>query len=336
MIGPSRSTSREVFVRDEEPLSQYGKRPEERNVEELIEYGVINLDKPAGPSSHEVVAWLRKLVGIGKVAHAGTLDPKVTGVLPILLNRSIKVVPYLLAEDKEYVGVLRLHGDVSEEDIRRAVSMFKGSVYQRPPLRSAVKRVVRVRKIYDVKVLEVSGRDVLFWMWCEAGTYVRKFCHDVGLILGVGAHMQELRRIRSGSLKEEESVTLHDVVDAFSFWKEEGDETFIRRVITPVEKVVEHLPRVVVRDSSVDAIARGAMLAVPGILAVDAGIKVDDVVAIFTKKNELVAIGKALMRSEQMITAKKGEAIKPESVLMKPGTYPSLWHGKKKVSEKPT
>lgn len=336
MTGPLRLASREVFIKDEEPLSQYGKRPEERSVEELIEYGVINLDKPAGPSSHEVVAWIKKLLGIGRVAHAGTLDPKVTGVLPILLNRSIKVVPYLLSEDKEYVGVLRLHGDVSKEDIMRVVSIFKGPIYQRPPLRSAVKRVVRVRRIHDLKVLEISGRDVLFWMWCEAGTYVRKFCHDVGLILGVGAHMRELRRIRSGSLKEEESVTLHDIVDAFSFWKEEGDESSIRRVVIPVEKVVEHLPRVIVRDSSVDAITRGATLTVPGILAVDAGIKVGDVVAIFTKKDELVAIGKALMRSEQMVTAKKGEAIKPESVLMRPGTYPSLWRSKKKASEEPT
>ncbi|MEM1869629.1 MAG: RNA-guided pseudouridylation complex pseudouridine synthase subunit Cbf5 [Thermofilaceae archaeon] len=322
--------SREVLIRDEEPISSYGKRPEERSVDELLEFGAINLDKPPGPSSHEIVAWLRRITGIEKIAHAGTLDPKVTGVLPMLLNRSIKVVPYLLAEDKEYVGVMRLHGDADEDEVKRVVSMFKGPVYQRPPLRSAVKRALRVRRIYDVKVLEVAGRDVLFWIWCEAGTYIRKFCHDVGVLLGVGAHMQELRRVRSGSLKEEESVTLHDVADAFAAWREEGNEDYIRRVVVPVERVVEHLPRIVVRDSAVDAIAHGAPLAVPGILLIDAGIKVGDVVAIFTKKNELVAIGRALMRSEQMLAAKKGEAVKPEAVIMKPGTYPRMWGSSKK------
>jgi H/ACA ribonucleoprotein complex subunit 4 len=321
------SRAREVLVRDDEPPSNYGKRPEERTAEELLEYGVINLDKPAGPSSHEVVAWIKRLTGLERVAHGGTLDPKVTGVLPILLNRAVKVLPYLLTEDKEYVGVMRLHGDVPEEEVRRVVGLFKGPVYQRPPLRSAVKRELRVRRIYDVKVLEISGRDVLFWMWCEAGTYVRKFCHDVGVILGVGAHMQELRRVRSGSLREDTAVTLQDVVDAFAFWREDGDESLLRRVVIPVERAVEHLPRVVVRDSAVDAIARGAALAVPGILRVDAGIKVGDAVAIFTKKDELVAIGKALMRSEQMVSAKKGVAVQPEAVLMKPGVYPSLWRG---------
>jgi len=321
------SRAREVLVRDDEPPSNYGKRPEERTAEELLEYGVINLDKPAGPSSHEVVAWIKRLTGLERVAHGGTLDPKVTGVLPILLNRAVKVLPYLLTEDKEYVGVMRLHGDVPEEEVRRVVGLFKGPVYQRPPLRSAVKRELRVRRIYDVKVLEISGRDVLFWMWCEAGTYVRKFCHDVGVILGVGAHMQELRRVRSGSLREDTAVTLQDVVDAFAFWRENGDESLLRRVVIPVERAVEHLPRVVVRDSAVDAIARGAALAVPGILRVDAGIKVGDAVAVFTKKDELVAIGKALMRSEQMVSAKKGIAVQPEAVLMKPGVYPSLWRG---------
>jgi H/ACA ribonucleoprotein complex subunit 4 len=321
------SRAREVLVRDDEPPSNYGKRPEERTAEELLEYGVINLDKPAGPSSHEVVAWIKRLTGLERVAHGGTLDPKVTGVLPILLNRAVKVLPYLLTEDKEYVGVMRLHGDVPEEEVRRVVGLFKGPVYQRPPLRSAVKRELRVRRIYDVKVLEISGRDVLFWMWCEAGTYVRKFCHDVGVILGVGAHMQELRRVRSGSLREDTAVTLQDVVDAFAFWREDGDERLLRQVVIPVERAVEHLPRVVVRDSAVDAIARGAALAVPGILRVDAGIKVGDAVAIFTKKDELVAIGRALMRSEQMVSAKKGVAVQPEAVLMKPGVYPSLWRG---------
>ncbi|RLE84660.1 MAG: RNA-guided pseudouridylation complex pseudouridine synthase subunit Cbf5 [Thermoprotei archaeon] len=322
---------REVLVRDEEPPSDYGKPPEERSVEELLELGVINLDKPPGPSSHEIVAWLKRLTGIERMAHAGTLDPKVTGVLPILLNRAIKVMPVLLSEDKEYVCVMRLHGDVPEEEVRRVVEMFKGSIYQRPPLRSAVKRTLRVRRIYDIRMLEMDGRDVLLWVWCEAGTYMRKLCHDIGQILGVGAHMQELRRIRSGSLTERDhAATMQDVVDAFVFWRESGDEEFIRDVILPVEYAVQHLPKVVIRDSAVDAIAHGAPLAAPGILMVDAGIKVGDTVALFTKKGELVAIGRAEMRSEHMVMARRGIAVRPNAVIMKPGVYPSLWkkHGR--------
>ena len=302
-------TAREVLVRDEEPPSEYGKPPEERSIEELLELGVINLDKPVGPSSHEIVAWLKRLTGIERIAHAGTLDPKVSGVLPILLRRAVKVLPVLLAEDKEYVVVMRLHGDVPEEEVRRVVKEFRGPIYQRPPLRSAVKRVVRVRRIYDLRVLEVSGRDVLMWVWCEAGTYIRKLCYDIGQVLGVGAHMQELRRIRSGSLSEREHrATMQDVVDAFVFWRENGMEEYLREVVLPVEYAVQHLPKVVVRDSAVDAIAHGAPLAVPGILRVDSGIRVRDRVAIFTKKGELVAIGEARMRSGHMVIAKERDS----------------------------
>jgi len=318
--------AREVLIRDEEPPSEFGKRPEERDVGELLELGVINLDKPPGPSSHEVVAWLRRLLGMERVAHAGTLDPKVTGVLPIVLNRAVKVLPALLAEDKEYVGVMRLHGEVGEDEIRRVARLFRGRIYQRPPLRSAVKRVIRVRTVYGLEILEVNGRDVLFWAWCEAGTYMRKLCRDMGLLLGVGGHMQELRRVRSGSLSERERCfKLQDVVDAFVFWREEGEERHVRDVVLPVEYAVRHLPKVVVRDSAVDAVARGAPLAVPGILRVDSGIRVGDLVAIMTKKGELVAVGRAEMRSEQMAAAARGLAVKPKSVVMRPGTYPPMW-----------
>ncbi|MEM1508867.1 MAG: RNA-guided pseudouridylation complex pseudouridine synthase subunit Cbf5 [Thermofilaceae archaeon] len=317
--------TREVLVRDDESPSEFGKRPEERDISELLELGVINLDKPPGPSSHEVVAWFSRIIGISRIAHGGTLDPKVTGILPVLLNRAVKVVRFLLNEDKEYVGVMKLHGDVSGEEIVRTLAMFRGPVYQKPPLRSAVKRTLRVRRIHDVKVLEVSGRNVLFWIWCEAGTYVRKFCYDAGLILGVGAHMQELRRVRSGCFTEAEAVTMQEVVDAFTIWKESGNESYLRKVVKPVEQAVQHLPRVIIRNAAVDAVAHGAQLAVPGVLRVDAGVKVGDIVAILTLKGELVAIGKAEMRSEEMVIAKKGIAVKPLAVTMKPGVYPSLW-----------
>ena len=228
---------------------------------------------------------------------------------------------------------MRLHSDVSEDKLKEVVNEFIGPIYQRPPLRSAVKRVVRIRTIYNIEILEKKGRDILLRIHCEAGTYMRKLCHDIGEVLGIGAHMQELRRIRSGCFSEKENlVTLQDVVDAFYFWKENGIEKFLRKVILPVEYAVRDVPRIVIRDSAVDAVAHGAALMIPGILQIETGIKRGDSVALFTKKGELVAIGEAKMRTEEMLVAEKGIAVAPKQVIMKPGVYPSMW--KRKIKEK--
>lgn len=231
---------------------------------------------------------------------------------------------------KEYVCLMRLHGDVSEEELRRVVQEFVGPIYQRPPLRSAVKRVVRIRRVYYIKILEVSGRDVLMKVGVEAGTYIRKLCHDIGEVLGCGAHMQELRRTRVGPFKEDDTlVTLYDVVDAYKLWVEEGIDKYIKKVILPIEAGVAHLPKVIIKDTAVDAICHGASLAVTGILRVETGIKVGDLVAIFTQKGELVALGTALMRSEEMVSSRRGLAVKTQRVIMKPGTYPPFWKMRK-------
>jgi len=238
------------------------------------------------------------------------------------------VLPALLKEDKEYICVMRLHGDVSSEELNKVIKEFIGPIYQRPPLRSAVKRALRIRRIYDIEILERSGRDVLLKVWCEAGTYMRKLCHDIGEVLGIGAHMQELRRIRSGVLSENNcTATLHDVIDAYHIWKEKGIEKYIKKVILPVEYVIKGLPKIIIRDSAVDAIAHGASLAVPGVLQVETGIKVGDLVAIFTQKGELVALGIASMRSEDIVSSDRGIAVKTKQVIMRPGVYPALWKG---------
>jgi len=221
---------------------------------------------------------------------------------------------------------MKLHGNVGDKRLRKILEEFTGPIYQRPPLRSAVKRVTRIRRVYKIDFLEREGRYVLIKIWCEAGTYIRKLCHDIGEVLGVGAHMFELRRIRAGSFSEKANLsTLQDVIDSYILWKEHGIEEYIRRVILPMENAVLHIPKVIIRDSAIDAICHGAPLAVPGILQVETGIKVNDIVAIFSKKGELVAIGKALMRSEEMVSSKKGIAVKTTQVLMSPGTYPSMW-----------
>ncbi len=221
---------------------------------------------------------------------------------------------------------MRLHAPVSEEKIRKVCKEFEGKIYQRPPLKSSVKRVVRIRTIYYIDVLEIQGKDVLMRVGCQAGTYIRKLCHDIGIVLGVGAHMQELRRTRSGPFKEDETlVTLYDLRDAYDTWKEEGDETLLRKVILPVEAAVRHLPKVVIRDSAVDAICHGADLAAPGVLRLETGIKRNSLIAIMTQKGELVALAQARMNTHEILEAERGIVAKTIRVIMDRGTYPKMW-----------
>ncbi|MFQ5800772.1 MAG: RNA-guided pseudouridylation complex pseudouridine synthase subunit Cbf5 [Candidatus Hydrothermarchaeales archaeon] len=303
----------------------FGKYPEARTVEEHIKYGVINLDKPRGPTSHEVVSWIKDILGVRKAGHSGTLDPRVTGVLPVALVAATKTISTIFHLGKEYVCVMRLHEALESEKVIKTIRKFQGEIYQRPPVKSAVKRQLRTRKIYYINILEMKENRVLMTIGCEAGTYIRKLCHDMGLLLGCGAHMEELRRTKAGPFEEEGAVTLHDVKDAYQFWKESGIEGPIRDVIRPVETVMEHLLKAVIRDSAVDALCHGADLAIPGISRISPGIKKDDRVAILTLKNELVALGDALMNTEEILTEDAGIAVKTKRVVMETGTYPPMW-----------
>ncbi|MEA3200001.1 MAG: ribonucleoprotein complex subunit 4 [Thermoplasmata archaeon] len=309
----------------------HGKKPAARTIEEHLRLGVVNLDKPAGPTSHQVVAWLKNVLHVDKAGHGGTLDPNVTGVLPIAIEDATRVVRALLESPKEYVCVLETHREVKPEKMRETLAMFVGPIYQVPPLKSAVKRELRVREIYSMEVMEVQPRLALFRCSCEAGTYIRKLCTDVGTVLGPGAHMRELRRSVTGPFPEATSVSLHDVKDAYEHWKESGDESWLREVIRPVEELVGHLPRVVVRDSAVDALCHGADLAVPGLVEVQDTMKEGDLAAAFTLKGELVAVGRAKMSAKDAVEREGGIALKTERVVMAPGTYPRGW-GKAKAA----
>lgn len=247
---------------------KFGCRPQDRPIEEHISKGVINLDKPSGPTSHEIDSWVRRILNVEKTGHGGTLDPKVTGVLPIGIDSATRVIQLLLAAPKEYVCLMTLHQDVSEDSIRSIFNEFRGKIYQTPPVKSAVKRELRVRTIYYADILEIDGRDVLFKIGCEAGTYVRTYCHDIGEALGTGAHMAELRRTQVGSFTENNNlITLQDLTDAYYYWDKENDESYLREYILPMETATEHLPKVFIRDSAVDAICHGADLAAGGILS---------------------------------------------------------------------
>jgi H/ACA ribonucleoprotein complex subunit 4 len=305
---------------------QYGCHPDERPIEEHLSKGIINLDKPSGPTSHEIDSWVKRILKCEKTGHGGTLDPRVTGVLPIGIDTATRAIQLLLEAPKEYVCLLRLHEDVGESTIRDILEEFTGKIFQTPPLRSAVKRELRVRTIYYVNILEIDGQDALFRIGCEAGTYIRKYCHDVGEALGCGAHMAELRRTRVGDFKEDETLkTLQDVNDAYHYWKEDDDEVPLRECVFPMETAATHLKKIVVRDSAVDALCHGADLAAGGILSLSEGINKDETLGVMTLKDEMVAAGKAMATTPEMEMAEKGIMVDIKKVFMEPGTYPMMW-----------
>lgn len=315
----------EMLVRDKNPLdARAGKRPSERTIEELLEAGTIIMDKPMGPTSHQATAWVRDILHIEKIGHGGTLDPKVSGVLPIATGRAVRALNLTLRSDKEYVCLMRLHRDRKEEDVRRVMGTFVGRIYQTPPVRSAVKRQMRIRTIHTLNILEIRGRDILFRVECDAGTYIRTLCVDIGDALGVGASMEDLRRTRSGNMTEDKAVTLQDIKDAYVEWKE-GDERWLRSMLLPIEVLFDPLPKIIVKDSAVDAVCHGADLAAVGVARVDAEINKDAMVAIFTAKGEAIAVGTASMTAEEMVRAKEGVAVSTDRVYMPAGTYPKMW-----------
>lgn len=252
-----------------------------------------------------------------------------TGVLPVALEEATKVVHALLGSGKEYVCVMKVHRDLPENRVKQVLEEFQGKIFQRPPIRASVKRQIRVRNIYFLEVLEVDGRNVLFKVGCEAGTYIRKLCHDVGEVLGCGAHMHELRRTRSGPFTETANiVTLHDVTYLHSEWQKTQDLNILRKFIMPMEKALELLPKINVRDSAVDALCHGAHLTAPGVVSLETGIEQGDETCIYTLKGEAVALATAVMETQEILKKNHGIVARNNRVLMPRGTYPKLWHTK--------
>lgn len=321
---PFEKIKREVFVKRKASPGNFGVIPKDRSVEELIDYGIVNIDKPRGPTSHQVSSYVQNILNIKKSGHSGTLDPKVTGVLPIATGRATRIVQTLLVAGKEYMCLMHLHDVYDDVEIRKTILSFVGKIKQLPPIKSSVKRQWRYRKIYYIDILEIDGKDVLFRVGCQAGTYIRKLCHDIGQKLGSGAHMQELRRTKAGPFGEDFLITLQDLTDAFYYWKTNGDDKLIRKMIHPIEFAVSHLPKVWVLDSTVDSLCHGAMLGVPGISKVESDIQVGEMVAVLTLKNELIGLGAVLLISKQIVKKRTGLAVRMNKVFMRSGTYPKI------------
>ena len=322
---PSDKVRERIVIKEVETDEKYGKSPSERTVDEILENCFINLDKPCGPTSHQVDSWVKKIIGVEKIGHSGTLDPNATGVLPIGIGATTKALSALLPAGKEYIALMKLHKDVDEKKLKKTCKEFVGKVTQLPPVRSAVKRVKRKRRIFYLQVIQIKNREVLFRVGCESGTYVRTICVDIGKKLGCGAHLAELRRSRVGHLHEKDSVLLHDLKDAWVFYKEDKDEKSLRKVLLPIESMLDHLPKIIIRDSAVNAVCHGANLAIPGVVQVDSGIKKDQLAAVFTLKGEAVAIVKMLMTTDDIVKNENGFCGNLQRVIMKKDTYPSVW-----------
>jgi H/ACA ribonucleoprotein complex subunit 4 len=308
----------EEFLVRSNDISMHGQNPGSRPVEELLKNGIIILDKWAGPTTHDVSAAVKKLFSLEKAGSSGTLDPAVTGVLPITLENACKTIPALQHLDKEYVGIMHLHKDVDDLELKNAVNSFVGKIRQRPPVKSAVARRERERTVHSMTIIERDGRNVLFKIRCEAGTYVRVVCHQIGTKVG-GAHMKELRRTEVGRFSEKDCVRIQDVADAYYEWKESGSEE-IRNYVLPVEAAVEHLKKIIIKDSAVFSVASGSPVYSTGISKASKGIVQDELVAVLTLKGELAAIARANMASEEMMK-KKGLAAKTDRVIIDKRLY---------------
>ena len=285
--------------------------PAHRSPADLLAFGVVNLDKPPGPSAHQVAAWVRDAVDdalaaadtdltLGRVAHGGTLDPKVTGCLPILLGDDAV---------KEYVTILELH-DQAPPDFESVLAEFEGEIYQKPPRKSAVRRRLRTRTIHALDVLERHDRRALLRTRCDSGTYVRKLCHDVGLALGTGAHMGELRRTATGDFDDRNLVTMEDLVDALAEWSERGDDGPLREVVAPAERALRRYPQVTIAPGAAREVAEGAPVYAPGVIDCE-GQQGDDVLCI-TPDGSAVCLGRLVGDPE----ADSGVAVELERVLV--------------------
>lgn len=319
------------IINDDVTSTRHGYYPDNRPLNVLLDNGIILIDKPSGPTSHELVAWTKKILGISKAGHSGTLDPGTTGLLPIGLGEATKALSILLLGPKEYYAIARIHQRMNIDIIDQLLGQFTGEIYQRPPQRSSVKRSTRVRNIYELERLESGDKIHLIRVLCESGTYIRKLIYDIGEVLGVGATMFELRRTRVSIFSEtsDNFVRLHDLVDAVEIFKETHNEEKMRSLIKPIEVALEGILSVAVKDSAVDALCHGAQVAIPGVVALDKNIQKGNLVAIYTLKGEIIALAEANMGLKEIKENDKGIAFTIKRLIMKPDTYPRGWKSSK-------
>lgn len=256
------------------------------DIKNLLNFSLINIDKPAGPTSYSISEFVKRQLGLKKTSHMGTLDPKVTGVLPITLGRACKLAGYFIKHDKSYVGILRTHKEQNMVELQKLINKnFIGKIKQTPPHRSAVKREERERMVYVWRLLEDSddGRSFLFKCKVEGGTYIRKLCSDLGEIIG-GAHMGELRRTEAGIFNENKIYNLFEFKSAVDKYKS-GNEKSLRKMLIPAEDAIKKvLPIIEVEKKTIKSLHIGRPLFRDSVVGNVDEIKADDRFAVFCEK----------------------------------------------------
>ena len=322
-------TSRIVIDESPAKTSRHGKIPSERGLEALMEAGVILVDKPPGPSSHQLASWARDILGLKRLGHGGTLDPFATGALTLLLGKATRLTEVVLSGNKTYIAVLKIDSSISSRQVEEVLERFSGEIYNVPPLESAVKIRVRTRTIQEIKLLESDQEDGLHTVSvsCQAGTYIRTLARDIGLMLGTPCVLSELHRHSTGSFEQSSLCTMQQLADA-AMLAEEGDEEALCRLIAPVERILGSIPGVWVRDSAIASICHGAPLAVPGVVSLDSGMSAGDKTVIWSSKGEAIAVGEMIVDSSDVPNMAEGELVKPKIVLMDKDEYPGAWSGR--------
>ena len=273
--------------KDAKTSPDYGTTPGDRTIEQLLESCFILLDKSPGPSSHQVSAWARDMMGLEKLGHGGTLDPFASGLLPLLSGKAMRLTGKILTHDKSYLALFKFGKELERNEIEEKMAMLTGKVYNVPPEISAVRVQVRTRKISRFDILDFDGTSLLTHIECEAGTYVRTMARDLGLLLDTPVELKELRRPSSGEFSLNQSITMQQLADAYWLWKEKGDGNAMLRILHPIEDMLSDLPRVVVKDGAAAALSHGAPLLRPGVVSIDEELSVGSEVLLVTMKGRL-------------------------------------------------
>ena len=316
-----------VHVLDSKPTTDdaFGTVPDERTLEQLLASGFILVDKPAGPTSHQLAAWARDLLELDRLGHGGTLDPFATGVLPLMAGRCMKITNKILKHKKTYIAVFRFRNMPDESDLKKTIASMTGRIYNVPPEVSAVKVQVRTRTIHAFELLDVEGNDAIARISCDAGTYIRTMARDMGLLLNTPVTLKELRRETSGMFELTDCVTMDQLADAVWLWKECGQEEALKAIVHPIEKLLIDVPRCEVKDSAVAALAYGAPLLLPGLISIPKGLKKGTELMVSSLKEEAVGFVKLKADSNDIIAMESGEIARPSMVLIDTDVYPRRW-----------
>ncbi|MFH1520478.1 MAG: RNA-guided pseudouridylation complex pseudouridine synthase subunit Cbf5 [Candidatus Micrarchaeota archaeon] len=279
-------------------------------IKKIINNSIILINKPPGQASHEITTFVKKITGANRSGHAGTLDPNVSGVLPVALGRATKLLRYIAGKDKTYVGIVKFKKVFKKEDILAIFKQFTGELIQTPPKISAVKKVPRKRTVYTLTLLENDGHLALFETNVDAGTYIRTLCEDMGKIYG-GARMKELRRTAVGKIHEQQTFTMQELIDAVWFWKNKNDSSILEKMLHPPEKFID-LRKVYLKETALASILNGAQIMIPAIEKigdVERGEKV-----IVYAGNVFVGVGVMEIAGREFNNKTKGNAIKLERI----------------------